>query len=428
MLLATPALALRRSRQILKDPQIRLVGVSLIGAGVGKLAVFAAFTVLAWASPVPTFAVFAAQWLAVQSIAGIFTSSAANATASHSARGAQVWPHVDTRDLRLPARLAMRGGLVGALALAPAAHLLTGDAWNLQLLPLGLGIGAIVYLDGLLGVLAGKGMSRRIAVAEASRGLLALPTAFILATMAGPTAAVAGLITVDAAVAVALSAPAVRQFPPTSVPTAMPIAHNPTSEPMRIARVGTFANLITQTGLYGFNAILSHGYGIAALAAFSVANRFASLAILLPTLLTKNMLGLLTRSAAEDGEQHYARALRRYIVHVITLATLAGGAAVLTSFTLFGGLFTKYPLAAPLLVIIVVSSIPSAIGSALGVACIVRGHLGTWIASDLAFTTILVMWALAATKLSGSAALVAVGMLAAYAISTSLRAWRVLKG
>lgn len=426
-LLTKPAHVLRRSTQVLQDPQIRLVGVSLAGAGLGKVAIFAALTALAWVTPTVAFAVFAAQWLAVQSIAGIFTSSAANSTASYSAREALQQSGLRTQDLRLPSRFALRGGLAGALTLAPATHLLTGQSWDPALVGIGLGIGAIVYLDGLLGVLAGKGSSSQVAVIEASRGLFAVPTVLLLATSVGPTAAVAGLVGVDAVIGASLT---IRAFCAKSqeigVPSA-PHAHNADSGAMRIARAGTFANLVTQAGLYGFNAILSHGYGLAALAAFSVANRFASLAILLPTMLTKNMLGLLTRSAMQDGDR-YARELRRYITHVVLLAVLAGAAAVAASLTIFGSLFEKYPLATTLLAIIVLASIPSAIGSALGIACVVKGNLKTWVFSDVAFMAILLVWALGASQLHGSAALVALGILAAYLTSTAIRAWRILKG
>lgn len=408
-----------RSVGPLLDSQLRLVGVTIFGAGIGKVASFGALTTYAWVANSADFGRFAAFWLAVQSVSGIFTSSAANATASEGALQGQTRP---TIALRLPMRLAIRAGLFGMVVLPVAVRFLGGAQMQWKFVALGAFVGAITFTDALLGTFAGRGRSALVALFEAARGLLAVPAVLTFGLALGPVAAVTGLLFAEVVTGMGLIAAILRSKD--AHIRDFGLSHSSSKMPP-IARAGIFANLITQVGLYGFNAILSHGYGLAALAAFSIANRFASLAILLPAMLTKNMLGLLTRTAREDPEG-YKRSLHRYIKHVTLLALVSGATAVIIATTFFAGLMHRYPIALPLLICIVVASIPSAIGNALGVACLVKGFLGTWVVSDIIFSATLIVWAYVCVRTNQPGALLGAGLVAAYLTGTAHRGHRVL--
>jgi len=394
-----------------------LVGWSIVGGATGRVGQFAAVGYLAtWLSS-SEFAKFAAALLTVQCLSGVFSSAVATATnRQSSARISSAKAGAVIQDAYLPIIGGAFVTVVGGVLAPPAYAVLTHRPTGTILVLAGMGVGAIVLTDSVIGAIAGQGEFRLVAIAEAFRGLTCMFVVVVIAKVAGATAGAIGVGLADLSVGIVLLL-ILRRRPRDK---SMAAGRSMTAGARQTVKAGLAANLCAQAGLWGSQVVLARGFGLEAIAAYSLANRFASLALVLPGFLTKNMLGLLARDAAAESPA-FRQHLFRYIGVVTALAAGASLVAILVGAFLFSNLFGHYPNGLAMLIVLLLSSIPSAIGSALGVACVARGRLLVWVVSDASFAVVAVVATTALFATGYSAVTSLSGLILAYAVNVLVR-------
>jgi hypothetical protein len=400
----------------IRSEQRALLIWSIGGGALGRLGPFVAVGYLAAQLPNREFARLAAAVLTVQSLSGVFSSAVATAANRLSSARAKIRRGVLVDDAALPLAAAALVSVLGSLV-APAAYkALTSQVPGAPVLLAGTGVGAVVLTDSLIGVMAGRRQVRAVAMAEGSRGLLCMITMVLLATTRDPTAGALGIGAADLIVGIHLlrmlhsRSEVGWRWSELAVPAWV----------RRTVAAGVTANAFAQAGLWGTQLILARGFGLEAIAAYSLANRFASLSLILPGFLTKNMLGLMAHEATAG-----TRAFRRQLINYVTVVSLLAGASglvvIVIGALLFDRIFGAYPSGFSMLIVLVLSSIPSAIGSALGVACVVKGYLLAWILSDAAFAACALAAAAALHGVGQSASISLCGLILAYLANIALR-------
>lgn len=354
---------------------LRVFSVSILGGGVGRMGYFIGLTLLAWLVSADSFGRFSALYASVQAISGVIGSSASVASARVSAETAD-GGRPTKGELALPFGFGLFGGILGMLALPTGYFLLTGESVDWRIGALGFATALSVSCDGFLGTYAGKGLYATVAVSEASRGILAFSSVVATAFL-GPQAAVMGILVSEGLVAGVL-------FLRASGGGFVAIRHSAGARTaVAIAGTGMIASALVQVAGWTLNYAISASYGIAQLGAYGVANRFATFALVLPSLLTRNMVGRLSASAVSRDYGAFIRDFWRYSWAALGLSLVAGLSALLISWWPMGALFSKYADARWFLLVIIAAAIPSALGSALGVILVSLDLKRAWLVSDV---------------------------------------------
>lgn len=366
---------------VLADPQHRIAIQSVTGGLIGRVSIFVALTVYATITNAPEFIAFSTLYLVVQSVVGIFSAPLSTSIAASTA-AAGVW----RRGLVRQAAPVTVGLTVLTAAVAPfATSLLTQKPPESSASLIALACGATVATDAVLGALAGQGKTREVMFGDAARGVLGACAILGFGYLYGPLAAVVAVTGSELLVTIVLFGAVAdqRRFRRRG----RTIDHALTS-------TGVASNLSIQVAMFAHQALMSAFYGPAIIAAFTIANRFASFSILLPMLLTKNTVGLLGRAAGQSRDAFW-HAFKKYAAQVSALTLVTAVAAPLAALLFFRPLLDKYPPSGALLIVLTVAGVPSALATALGTFCIVRRRLRIWLASDLCFLVVVPVFVLA---------------------------------
>lgn len=370
----------------------RLYLPSLIAGAVGKLGPFAALIILAWTMNPQDFGVLAAAILVSQSLAGLFAASTLPTVARRAARLHEFGEEERAAtSARLPLMVSLSCSIIGVIIAAPFVSLVTGNPLDWRFAAMGALTGAPVLLDGLLNIHAGHGRTRVITRTESFRGILTFVLTLAAGNVWGAWAAVAGMLVAESAVAATVLFELTRTTAGLSTSTR---SLSFGESEMHLTLLAFVGNLMVQLGMWSLQLSLARQHGLIVLAAYGVASRFATAALLLPTFLTRNLLGHMSRAAERPDRKQYAREMQRYLSISATLALFAGVVAVLFSISLFSSLFARYPLSVTFLFVLLLSSIPAALNSALGVVLISLGSWRSWVTTDVAFAVTSVTWTL----------------------------------
>lgn len=398
----------------------RVFSVSILGGGIGRLGYFVGLTLLAWLVSPESFGRFSALYASLQVIMGVVGSSSSVASTRLAANFTSATGPT-RRVLRVPLAFGVLGGVIGGAWLPWAYALLTGEPPELKTALVGCAVFLSVSCDGVLGAHAGNRRYRLVSSCEALRGALAMVSVLFTASL-GPHAVVLGILACEGAVALGLWLFAPRAS------TEPPLRRAKIRLALAVAVTGMASVALAQVASWSLNYAISSRFGVAQMAAYNVANRFATFALVLPTLLTRNMLGRLSSLVASGGHARFSSEVYKYLWVAIALALSGGLFALLLSWWPMGPLFMKYEHARWFLVVLIVAAIPSAVGSALGVVLVSLDMRRVWLLSDfvLAMVTLMTLLILVSVNSSVVAILWALpaGQFAGTAVRMISLAWR----
>ncbi len=356
----------------------------------GKLLQFAALAFLATQLIPAEYGRFSILQILLFGMASIASSSFAFAANTRAADIVSANPGVAfstvLRAVAADNRIFYAGiAVFGAMAF-PALYLVLSGG----LLPtpsiaaLGATCSAIVITDTFIGVASGTGRVMTSACLDGVRGAgsAAALTASALFLPAVWTSA--GLVVVEIVLAsVAILMMSRRSAARDASRVVMP------SGPVGVVRAGVAANAAAQLGTWALVWGVQMVGGLEAVGAFALANRFATLVLLAPAFLSKNMLGALRRDRLTGTEQK-GNLLGFYVTIVSCGSVIGAGIAVGVgaSFPMFRGTYVDF---LDLLVVLAVAAILRAVATSLGVICVSRDLLKTWVLSDIAALLVLLM-------------------------------------
>lgn len=388
----------------------KIFSVSVLGGGIGRLGYFVALTTLAWLVSPESFGRFSALYSSLQVISGVIGASSSIASTRLAAETSPK-SGLTKGTLRPPLYFGALGGIIGALSLPWAYGLLTDEPAELMTSLVGLAAILSVSCDGILGAYAGAGRYRMVSSCEALRGILSLAAVLLTANM-GPHVIALGILVCEGSIAFAMwmrapSASSGRTFQRRQLRAAL-----------AIVVTGMTGTALIQVASWSLNYAIAHRLGIVELGAYSMANRFATFALVLPGLLTRNTLGRLSSQIAARDHVRFSREFRRYSVVSISLALFAGLFALALSWWPMQALFVKYENARWFLIVLIAASLPSALGSALGVALVSLNLRRWWLVSDVTVAivtlgclvgllnadtpAVMIVWALPAGQFAGT--------------------------
>lgn len=407
----------RRSR---RGQLLSLYLPSLVAGVIGKLGPFTALIVLASSLTPREFGVLSAAVLVSQSLSGLFSASILPTVARRAGRLRSMG--VEERlssAVRLPLTVALSSSALGVVTAAPAMAVLTGQGLQWRYAVMGALCGAPVLLEALMSILAGRGRTAAVTGIEGLRGATTFALTLGAGMVWGPFGAATAMLAAEAVVGAGLLLVMTLRGHPGAVTDADSIL--PDDGAARLTSFAFLGNLMVQVGMWSLQLTLSRSHGLVALAAYGVANRFAMAALLLPTFLTRNLLGHLSKAAEDADWTRYRADLRRYLLVATLLSSGATVVAIVLSQTLFQGLFEKYPSSTAFLAIITASSLPAAVSTALGVILISLGSMRVWVLSDVVFAVVSVAWTLACLATDQSATVLLMSLPVAYSLMVALR-------
>lgn len=399
---------MRRLRALLSNPQDRIAAHSLIGGFTGRVGLFAALTLYAAIAPPSEFILFSALYLVYQSAIGITSGPVSTSTAALTAsRSGLPWSDLVRRSLGAAAAFGLIVACLAPLAVSWLLHepVDCRDSF----------LGAIAALatmtEVLLGAIAGLGGTALGMRVEATRGTITAVFVAALGYLTTPHFTMTAFAIAELIVIMIAWRATKRLL--ANTPAAARVETPPDTS--RVVQVGILTNIVIQVGMISQQALMSHFWGEAIIAAFSVANRFASIVILLPTLLTRNSVGVLTR-ATQKTQNDFQIAFKRYIYQVTLLTGAAAIVGPLAAYAVFSDLMEKYPHSMMLTIVLAFAGIPSAIGAALGTLCLVRHYFLIWLLSDITFLISVPSWVLISHHNSSHPVLAALALPIGYAL------------
>lgn len=392
----------------------RLYVPSLFGGLIGKLGPFAAMFVLAWFLSAREFGLLAAAMLVSQSVSGLFVASILP-TVNRSAAGRSAAQSGESfaEVMRGPRRVALAASLLGLVLAAPAVALLSGAPLDWRFALMGVCTGGPVLLETALSVHAGHGRTVEAASGEIMSGVVGAVLTLVGGLVWGAWGAATGAMVASCLVAAYLLArmPKVQSTQRDSLRSSV---HHRRREDSRVTQLSVFGNLVVQVGLWSVQLVLSRSHGLEALGAFGLANRFAMAALLLPTFLTRNLVGLLSRRVHAGEWSEFRTDLVRYTVIATGLSVTAGAVAFGASRLLFPSVFDKYVGSSSFLLILLLASLPAALNTAFGVALIAQGSWRDWVVTDALFAAATVAWALGCLAVDASPSIVLLALPVGY--------------
>ncbi|WP_209560542.1 hypothetical protein [Frigoribacterium sp. PvP032] len=370
--------------------RLRLVAVSSgIGTG-GKLLQFAALAFLATQLTPAEYGRFSILQILLFGIASIASSSFAFAANTRAAdivsanagvEFSTVLRAVALGKLPVYAGIAIAGAVVFPLLYLVLSGGLVPTPF---VFALGATCSAIVVTDTFIGVVAGTGRVVPSALLDGARGAgsaIALAVAVLLFSSDWTAL---GLVVVDLVIAtVGISMMSTRTSARRVTSLIVPRASK------GVIRAGVAANAAAQLGTWALVWAVQVVGGLGAVGAFSLANRFATLVLLAPGFLSKNMLGALRRDRP-TGEDRGKSLLFFYVATVSagSLAAAVLAVAIGLSFPAFRG---NYPGLDELLIVLSGAAVLRAVATSLGIICVSRDLLKTWVLSDAAALLVLLI-------------------------------------
>lgn len=362
----------------------RILGLIAYSSGLGvlgKLVQFLALAVVAFVLSPAEYGYFAIVQIALFGVASIASSSfgiAANLTAGATDVAEQ------THLLRDAAALVARGRARTLLVAATAGAVVTPalisvssarpvEPWMFAVGLMGTGV---VVVEMFLGALAGYGRVRTVAIFDAVRGAGSGAAALAGAALGGVVGAAFGLLLIDVAIAIFVVSITILHAHTVVRPVAV--------LDRQTLSFGVAANTVAQVTQWLLVTTIQLILGPAAVGAFALANRFATLVLLPATFLTKNLLGELSRVRRAGGIPALRRTAAQAATSILGISIAGSGIATLVALTVFGSLTAGYEGFTVALGILLIASSLRAVATALGVACIAAGRRVAWLLSDVA--------------------------------------------
>lgn len=370
--------------------RLRMVAVSSgLGTG-GKLLQFAALAFLATQLVPAEYGRFSILQILLFGMASIASSSFAFAANTRAADIVSANPGVMfstvLRAVASDKRIVYAGiAVLGAMAFPVLYLVLSGGLTPTPLMAaLGAACSAIVITDTFIGVVSGTGRVTTSACLDGVRGAgsavaLAVSVLFLPAVWTSVGLVVVEIVLASVALIMMSTRSAARAVSHVVVPP----------ETAGVARAGVAANTAAQLGTWALVWAVQTIGGLEAVGAFALANRFATLVLLAPAFLSKNMLGALRRDRS-TGEKQKGNLLGFYVTVVSSGSVVAAGIAVCigASFPMFRGTYVDF---LELLVVLAVAAVLRAVATSLGVICVSRDLLKTWVLSDVAALIVLLL-------------------------------------
>ncbi|SFV20187.1 lipopolysaccharide biosynthesis protein [Micrococcus terreus] len=251
---------------------------------------------------------------------------------------------------------------------------------------------SLVITDIFIGAIAGLGAVRTAGSLDAARAMVAGAAALTLGIIFGPVGAAFGLVLFDAILAiVALAVTLVtRKSSPQEDPA-------PNASQIATVYAGITTNGVAQIANWALLAVIQATMGLAAVGTYSVANRFATLVLLVPGFLAKNVLGELSRLREARNFPSLRRVASRYIAWILVCSAVAAVAASAIVHFAADSILPEYSGLTVLVLILSIGAAFRASATANGVVLVSLGARRDWIFSDLFATIVAIAW------LSGSA-------------------------
>jgi O-antigen/teichoic acid export membrane protein len=361
--------------------RIQIVGYSA-GAGIaGKVMQFFGLTYLALLVTPDSYGLFAILQIIIMGVSSIASSSfafAANKSAAHLANMSVDlnFTSILTIIFRGKCPLFIFIIFINSVLVPILFTILAGGRFTPWLILLGAMSSVLVFTDMIVGSLAGFGSYKKTALIEGARGAFSGVMVVLLGSAFGYVGAVFGLFALD--------------FVIVTIAAVVVIVHGRdknieglrTGEHKAIVLSGLTSNSLAQVGNWLLVWLIQTSFGLSGVAVYAVANRFATLVLLAPAYLSKNMLGQMHRGNVLGN----ARESRRLIQFYVTTVTALGLSASVIAYAVlqfgFTDLTAKFNDLKIVLIVLLVATVLRAIATSLGIVCVARNLLRTWVLSD----------------------------------------------
>ncbi|MBN7793384.1 hypothetical protein [Microbacterium esteraromaticum] len=384
---------------------------------IGKLAQFAALTTLAVILLPADFGRFAVAQIVITGIASIVSSSfslAANrAAAARAATDITSFGLVIAQSV-FSNRRALGATLVLLVALAPIVYsILSGDGFQPWTIVWASVAFSMVVADLAVGSLAGAGILRTSSIVDASRLLSGGVGALTLGISGGYVGAAFGLLLGDFCVTLIVLVNLYRYR--------RHVDREPRLGAEGTIRAGLLANGVTQLSMWVLTAAIQIVHGLDGVGAYSVANRFASLILVAPGLISKNSLGLIAREASGPVGTAKIRVAKHYLAISVVLVAVAVVVVLLAVHTVFAELLSAYQGLQIVVLVLVIATAIRAIATSFGVVCVAWGELRIWQISDVVAACVVVVWLIICTITQTMLPIMLLGIVIGAACALTLR-------
>lgn len=392
--------------------RLKIVGYSAGGGLAGKLVQFLALTYLALIISPAEYGLFAILHVLVMGVSSIASSSLAFASNKAAANMVTLDPalrFLSVISVIVTARSKQFALLLGLnVTLIPSLYfLLSGGRFSWVLPIFGAFTVAIVFTDMLVGAMAGFGSYKKTGLFEGVRAAVSGGIVLSLGAIFGYIGAGFGLFAIDLIIAIWVACAVFRH------------RHDPkrielrTANEGRLVSAGITSNTFAQMGGWLLVWVIQANFGLAAVAVYAIANRFATLVLLAPAYLSKNMLGEMNRLRAPGNHKEFVRLTHFYVMTVGAMSLAASVLAWIALPALFSNLTTLYEGLTSTLLVLLVATVLRAVATCLGVICVAQEQLKTWVLSDLIGLISLVVACLGSVYLETNLA----GLVAGVAVS-----------
>lgn len=375
--------------------RLQIVGYSA-GAGIaGKVVQFFGLTYLAMLVTPADYGLFAILQIIIMGVSSIASSSfafASNKSAAHLSHnsGNLDFTSVLTVIFRGKIRQFAVIVLLNTVLVPVLFTILASGHFTPILILLGATSSVLVFTDMFVGALAGYGSYKKTGLIEGARAAFSGAMVLLLGVIYGYIGAAFGLFALDLAIV--------------AFATSIVISHRrdenidglKTGEHRKIVVSGLTSNALAQIGNWLLVWLIQTGFGLAGVAVYAVANRFATLVLLAPAYLSKNMLGEMHRSNAL-GQSHESKRLIQFYVAIVT--ALGVGASAVAFVVLrygFTDLTARFNDLQVVLVVLLAATVLRAVATSLGIVCVARNLLRVWVWSDAVALLILTLTCVAA--------------------------------
>lgn len=380
--------------------RVRLVVYSSGSGVVGKIGQFLGLTFLAFFFSNEEYgrlAVLQIVIMGVSTIVGSGLALAANKSAAAVLVGDPELPlrHIIAFVLVAYAPKLVLAALINCVFVPILFSVLSGEAPAISIQVLALASSCIVLIDVLAATMAGAGKYKNSSLVDGVRGLGSGIFALALGVPFGYVGAGFGLLVADLALALWLAGLLVRGRKDRRKYSILVPKLN------AVVGSGILSSSFTQISNWLVVFGIQSGFGLSGVGLYSVANRFATLALIVPGYLSKNMLGEIGKHFEARETKARKSAISFYILTTLGFALLACLGAVAAVMLGFDGLVQKYPGLMTVLIILLVGTCFRALATSLGVVCVAQSQLKAWIWSDAAALVITGLGVLTVTVLEG---------------------------
>ena len=311
-----------RSLAVRNRSPLQIVAYS-VGSGIaGKGAQFACLIYLAFVLPPSSYGLFAIIQMLVAGVSSIVSASVALATNKSAADLRAKYPAVNSRQI-LRAVYAHYRWHIGAAAVLNALlvpilfAVISQHEIDVVVVVVACSAVAITVIDALIDAMAGLGSFKKAGLFDGLRSLSSGVAIVALGVSFGYRGAAVGLVVADFLFAlVLLGWLAFDRSHALSARLTTPKYHG-------VVVAGITSNSLAQIGNWVFLWVMQANFGLTGVGTYSVANRFATLVLLIPGFLGKNYLGEISRHEAKGEAVKSAHVVRSYLLAVAGLATAA---------------------------------------------------------------------------------------------------------